>query len=164
MVTPKTEPRRAGTGQGWTVGLVTLVLLASSVFAEAQTPSIAARIKIASGTAFVVHQNARVPAQVGQPIYESDTVTTGADGRLGLTFADETRLSLGPDSEVRLNRYLYAPAEGGLAFALRVVRGLATYVSGRIAKLSPDAIRLETPSAIIGVRGTRLAISVEDKK
>ena len=37
---------------------------------------------------------------------------------------------------------------------LKVVRGVAAYVSGRIAKLAPDAIRLETPAAIVGVRGT----------
>jgi hypothetical protein len=43
---------------------------------------------------------------------------------------------------------------------LKVVRGVVAYVSGRIAKLSPDAVRLETPSAIIGVRGTRLVIEV----
>jgi hypothetical protein len=43
---------------------------------------------------------------------------------------------------------------------LRFIRGAATYVSGRIAKLAPDSIRLETPAAIIGVRGTTLAISV----
>jgi hypothetical protein len=67
---------------------------------------------------------------------------------------------LGPRSEVRIDRFLYSPADGQLAIVLRVVRGLAAYVSGRIAKLSPDAVRLETPAAIVGVRGTRLAIRV----
>jgi hypothetical protein len=36
------------------------------------------------------------------------------------------------------------------------------YVSGRIVKLSPDAVRLETPSAIVGVRGTRLVFQVAE--
>ena len=44
---------------------------------------------------------------------------------------------------------------------LDLVRGVAAYVSGRIAKLAPDSIRLETPAAIIGVRGTTLAIRVQ---
>jgi hypothetical protein len=44
---------------------------------------------------------------------------------------------------------------------LKFVRGVAVYVSGRIAKLAPDSIRLESPAAIIGVRGTTLAIRVE---
>jgi hypothetical protein len=44
---------------------------------------------------------------------------------------------------------------------LKFVRGVAAYVSGRIAKLAPDSIRLETPAAIVGVRGTTVAIRVE---
>jgi hypothetical protein len=62
---------------------------------------------------------------------------------------------------VRLDRFVYAPAEGRLAVVLNIVRGVAAYVSGQIAKLSPDAVRLETPAAIVGVRGTSLALRVE---
>jgi hypothetical protein len=91
---------------------------------------------------------------------ESDALRTGADGRIGVTLRDETRISLGPGSEVRLDRFLYSPADGQFGFVLKIVRGIAAYVSGRIAKLSPDAIRLETPTAIVGVRGTRLVIQV----
>jgi hypothetical protein len=80
---------------------------------------------------------------------------------MGVTLNDETRVSIGPSSEVRLDRFAYAPADGRLAFALKVVRGVAAYVSGRIAKLSPDSVRLETPAAIVGVRGTSLAMRVE---
>ena len=47
------------------------------------------------------------------------------------------------------------------AMVLKFARGVAAYVSGRMAKLAPDAIRLETPSAIVGVRGTTVAIRVE---
>jgi hypothetical protein len=62
---------------------------------------------------------------------------------------------------MRLERYVYAPGEGGLGMVLNFVRGVAVYVSGRMAKLAPDAIRLETPSAIVGVRGTTVAVQVE---
>jgi hypothetical protein len=43
---------------------------------------------------------------------------------------------------------------------LNFVRGVAAYVSGRMAKLAPDSVRLETPAAIVGVRGTTVAINV----
>jgi hypothetical protein len=62
---------------------------------------------------------------------------------------------------VRLDKFVYAPAEGNLALAMRFARGIIAYVSGRIAKLSPDAVRLETPAAIVGIRGTRIAVRVE---
>jgi len=143
----------------WRVGALTLVLGVATP-ALGQQPAVAGRIKTVSGAAFIVRQNASIPAQVGQIVFEADAFKTGADGRIGATLNDETRISLGPNSEVRLNRFVYSPADGRLGLALRIVRGIATYVSGRIAKLSPDSIRLETPEAIIGVRGTRLAIRV----
>jgi hypothetical protein len=101
-----------------------------------------------------------VPAKVGQEVYESDGLRTGNDGRLGITLMDDTRVSLGPGSEVRLNSFLFTPAEGRLGLVLNFVRGMAVYVSGKIAKLAPDSIRLETPGAIVGVRGTTVAIQI----
>jgi hypothetical protein len=49
-----------------------------------------------------------------------------------------------------------------MGLVLKVVRGVMAYVSGRIAKLAPDSIRLETPSAVVGVRGTTLALRVAE--
>jgi hypothetical protein len=139
--------------------VVVVALMASPAFA--QQPA-AGRIKVASGSVFVVRGGTSQPAQAGQLVYESDTLRTGADGRIGITLNDDTRVSLGPSSEVRLDRFSYEPAESQLALVLRVVRGMAAYVSGRIAKLAPDAIRLETPAAIVGVRGTTVAMRVTE--
>src|SRR5262249_31771781 len=134
---------------------------ATGAWAQPATPSSAAgRIKVASGSAYVVHQGQSLPAQVGQLVYEGDGLKTAADGRIGVTLNDDTRVSVGPGSEIRLDQFLYARAEGRRGFARACVRGIVAYVSGRIAKLSPDSIRLETPSATVGVRGTRLAIRV----
>jgi len=135
-------------------------VIAAQHSALAQQPAPAGRIKVAAGSVFIVRQGQAIPAQVGQVVFEADGLRTAADGRIGVTLNDDTRVSLGPSSEVRLDRFLYAPAEGRLGFVLKVVSGIVAYVSGRIAKLSPDSIRLETPSAVVGVRGTRLAISV----
>lgn len=141
--------------------LGTLILAGVAATAVAQpSQAVAGRIKIASGSAFVVRAGAVLPAQAGQLVYEADALRTGADGRLGVTLKDDTRLSMGPGSELRVDRFLYAPAEGRLGLVLNVVRGVVAYVSGRIAKLSPDSIRLETPAAVVGVRGTTLALRV----
>jgi hypothetical protein len=139
-------------------GILVLALAAAPAFG--QEPPAAGRIKIASGSVFVVRAGAVLPAQAGQVVYEADSLRTGVDGRLGVTLKDDTRISLGPGSEVRLDRFAYAPAQGQLAFVMKVVRGVAAYVSGRIAKLAPDAVRLEMPAAIVGVRGTTVALRV----
>jgi hypothetical protein len=138
-------------------------LLATAAPALGQDQPAAGRVKIVSGAAFIVRNGQQIAAQPGQVVYQSDTLRTGTDGRLGVTLKDDTRVSLGPTTDVRLDRFAYAPSEGQLALVLRVVRGVAAYVSGRIAKLSPDAIRLETPAAIVGVRGTTLALRVQSE-
>lgn len=141
--------------------LVVLMLAVSP--ALAQDRSGAGRVKVASGAAFVVRDGRAIAATPGQVVLEADVLRTGADGSLGITLNDDTRLSLGPSSEVRVARFSYGSANGGLSLVLKFVRGVTSYVSGRIAKLSPDAVRLETPAAIVGVRGTTLAIRVDEK-
>jgi len=143
------------------LGLLAVVIgFATPVFAQ-QEGSAAGRIKNVSGAAFIVRNNAVIPAQLGQVVYEADALRTGPDGKIGVTLKDDTRLALGPGSEVRLERFAYAPGTANLGLVLKFVRGVTAYVSGRLAKLAPDSIRLETPSAIVGVRGTTLAIRVE---
>ena len=141
------------------VALLVVGALASPVFAQERT--VAGRIKVSTGSAFIVRDGAQVPARVGEVVFEADGLRTGGDGKVGVTLNDDTRLSLGPNSELKLERFLYTPAESGFGLVLKFVRGAATYVSGRIAKFAPDSIRLETPASIIGVRGTTLAIQVQ---
>ena len=143
----------------WVSALVLLCTIASPV--AAQDRQVAGRIKVATGSAFVVRDGAPVPAQAGQVVFESDGIRTGGDGKIGVTLNDDTRLSLGPNSELKLERFTFAPAESRFNLVLKFVSGAATYVSGRIAKLAPDFVRLETPASIIGVRGTTLAIQVQ---
>jgi hypothetical protein len=145
------------TNPRWWAIVVALVFAAAAP-AQAQQPSPAGLIKVATGSAFIVRAGAMIPARAGQVVHEADALRTGDDGTIGVTLKDDTRVSLGPSSEVQLDRFVYAPADTGVALVLKFVRGAAAYVSGRIAKLAPDAIRLETPAAIVGVRGTSLAI------
>lgn len=142
----------------WVAAFVLVCAVATPVVAQER--SVAGRIKVLSGSAFIVRDGAPLPAQLGQVVFESDGVRTGADGKIGLTLNDDTRLSLGPNSELKLEQFKFAPADSAFGLALKFIKGAATYVSGRIAKLAPDSIKLETPAAIIGVRGTTLAISV----
>jgi hypothetical protein len=148
------------TSPRFALGVVVLVL-AGCAPVWGQEAAAVGRIKVVSGSAFILRQNATIPAELGQVVFESDGLRTGADGRIGVTLKDDTRVSLGPNSEARIDRFVYAPADGRLGFVFNIVRGVAAYVSGQIAKLAPDSIRLETPAAIVGVRGTSLAVRVE---
>jgi hypothetical protein len=136
-------------------------LVASAAYGE-QAEAVG-RIKVVSGAVTIMRGDKQLPAQAGVLLYQSDMLKTGADGNVGVALKDDTRVALGPASEVRLDRFSYAPAEGNLALVLKVMRGVVAYVSGHIAKLAPDAVRIETPSAILGVRGTTLAIRIGDQ-
>jgi hypothetical protein len=148
--------RGMGTATALCATLVTLLLAA----AEGAAPSVGL-VKVAEGTAEVQRGDQTMPARPGLALAEGDVLRTGADGRLGVVLRDDTRVSLGPETEIRIDRFLYAPAQGQLALVLKMFRGVAAYVSGKIAKLSPDAVRVETPVAIVGVRGTHFAAKVE---
>ena len=141
-------------------GAVLVVAVLSTAPVAAQPAAPAGHVKIATGAAFIVRQNTTIPAKPGDAVFPTDTLRTQANGVIGVTLADDTRVSLGPDSEMRLERYVFAPADGALGMVLNFVRGVAAYVSGRMAKLAPDSVRLETPAAIVGVRGTTVAIKV----
>jgi len=143
-----------------TVGALAIVV-GMAAPAAAQQPVPAGHVKTVTGAAYVVRGQSTTAVKPGDAIFASDTLRTAGDGAVGITMRDDTRLSLGPNSEVRVDRYVYAPGEGGLGMVLKFVRGVAVYVSGRMAKLAPDSIRLEAPSAIVGVRGTTVAIKVE---
>jgi hypothetical protein len=141
-------------------GVLAMVLLGAAPV-SAQQPGAAGHIKTVSGVAYVVRAQGTTVVKVGDAVFATDTLRTAADGKLGVTLQDDTRLSLGPNSEVNIDRYVYSPGEGGLGMVLKFVRGIAVYVSGRMAKLAPDSIRLETPTGIVGVRGTTVAIKIE---
>jgi hypothetical protein len=142
----------------FSIGVIAVLLAAAPAHAE---PTAAGRVKVVTGQAFIVRANDVITAQPGQLVFESDSLRTGHDGTIGITLKDDTRVSLGPASEVRVDRFSYGSADGSLALVLKVVRGVTAYISGRIAKLAPDSIRLETPSAIVGVRGTSLVIRAD---
>jgi hypothetical protein len=116
------------------------------------------RIKVARGTAWVERGGTRLPAQIGLRIQESDVIATGADGSLGITFADDSLLSVGPNSVVAIERFAFDPTthRGGFDSTLRT--GTLAVVSGKLARQSPDAMKVRTPSAVLGVRGTEFLV------
>lgn len=118
-------------------------------------------VKALSGTATVARAGQVQPLAPGDRIFQGDTLRTGPDGRLGVTLRDETRLSLGPNTQISLTSFVFAPAERQFGLVLHVVQGIVAYISGRLAKLAPDSIKIETPSSIIGVRGTHLLIGAQ---
>lgn len=129
--------------------------------AQAQLPGAqVALVKVVDGQAFALRADQRSELDVGTPIFVDDVVETEA-GSVGLTFKDGSRISIGPNSRVQFTEFEFAPTEGRLAFLIDFFRGTMLYVSGVIAKLSPEAVKVRTPVATVAVRGTRFLAEVE---
>jgi hypothetical protein len=141
-------------------GVATLVLcIGIATFAGAADIG---QIKVAKGQVAIERDGRAMPATVGTRVQTSDVVKTGADGSVGITFDDDSLLSAGPNSVLSLDRYSFDPTTSKGRFDAALNKGTLAVISGRIAKQSPDAMTVRTPTAILGVRGTEFAVSVNE--
>jgi hypothetical protein len=144
---------------GWLVFANTLLMVWGSAAAAENTQ--VAQIKTVSGKAEIVRNRSRNDAKVGDPLYEKDTIETGPDGSIGIVFIDNTVMSTGPNSEIVLEDYKFNSSNFSGSMLTDMNRGTLSMVSGDIARSAPGAMKVRTPTAILGVRGTRFVIEVE---
>jgi FecR protein len=93
----------------------------------------------------------------GSEIYANQTVRTGNRGMADLVFLDKTNLSVGPTSEVRLDKFVYDPTGSAGNVVLQATRGAFRFVTGSQAK---HAYKVSTPHGSLGVRGTTVELLV----
>lgn len=140
----------------WSLLLVSLALGAASP----PTAMEIGRIKSTLGTATVERNAARIPAAIGQDLLAGDWLETGKDGKISLTFIDDTRFAVGPDSRIALSKFEYDTTTQKGSFIANVERGSIAVVSGRISKSGRDAMQLKTPDSTLSMRGTRFILVV----
>jgi hypothetical protein len=148
----------ARAGAGWASAAVLATLLTLSSLTPALAGEVIGGVRTLTGTVTVLRQDEERPIAIGDPIELMDEVRTGPNSTVGVILDDETRLSLGPNSALVINAMVYAPAADEAALSVDLLNGTLSYISGAIATMRPDAVRLTTPNATIGIRGTRLAI------
>lgn len=118
------------------------------------------RVKLAAGIALIERAGQKLPATLGQQLYKGDTLVTGKDGRIGVTFNDNTRFAAGPNSRISVQDFAFDDTTHQGKFVTKVDRGSLAVVSGQIAKSEKDAMKVRTPTALLGVRGTRFVVQV----
>lgn len=118
----------------------------------------AGHIKVAKGAVQIERSGQRLAVSVGDAVNTSDVVTTGTDGSVGITLLDNSLLSAGPNSVLSIDRFVFDSTthQGGFEASLR--KGTLAVVSGKLAKQSPDAMKVKTPAAVLGVRGTEFLV------
>jgi hypothetical protein len=118
----------------------------------------AGQIKVSKGVVQIERSGQRLPAPVGSIVQQGDLVITGADGSVGITFRDNSLLSVGPDSVLSIDRFVFDSTTHQGAFESSLKQGTLAVVSGKLAKQSPEAMKVRTPAAILGVRGTEFLV------
>jgi hypothetical protein len=130
--------------------------------AAAAAASDIGQVKIAKGQVTIERQGKAMPATVGARLQVADVVRTGADGSVGITMDDDSLLSAGPNSALSLDNYAFDSTTNQGRFNTSLNKGTLSVISGRIAKQTPDAMTVRTPTAILGVRGTEFVVSAND--
>ena len=118
----------------------------------------AGQIKTSKGAALIERAGNKLPANVGEVVQQGDVVTTGADGSVGITFRDNSLVSIGPDSVLAIDRFVFDSTTHQGNFDASLKQGTLAVVSGKLAKQSPEAMKVKTPAAILGVRGTEFLV------
>jgi hypothetical protein len=139
-----------------------LVVVLMAVWAAVPARADVGQIKVATGQVLVDRKGQTLPGRVGLPLEADDVVRTGTDGSVGITMRDNSLLSAGPNSILSLERFEFDPTTNDGRFDAQLRRGTLAVVSGRIAKKTPQAMTVRTPSATLGVRGTEFVVSVDE--
>ncbi len=138
---------------------VAILAWAATGFARAEDVG---QVKVAKGTVHVERDGQRLPAQVGMAVRQSDVLITGVDGSAGVTFSDNSMLSTGPNSVLVVDHYTFDSTTHAGKFDASLKKGTLAVVSGKIVQQSPGAMRVRTPAAIMGVRGTEFMVQVDE--
>lgn len=108
-----------------------------------------------TGTLAATHQAA--PLRAGIDVFQNEEVDTATDSASKVVFQDRSELSVGPQSAVVLDRFVFDPDPSRSAVAISIAKGVARFSTGILPK--PN-YAITTPSAQIGVRGTVLTVTV----
>jgi hypothetical protein len=142
--------------------MFSFLLLLCALVALPTLAAEAGRVKVSKGEVQIERDGKRLPAPVGATIQARDIVKTGPDGSVGITFQDNSLLSAGPNSELVIERFVFDSTTHKGEFDTALKKGTLAVVSGKIVKQSPEAMRIKTPAAIMGVRGTEFVVKVDE--
>ena len=140
------------------VATVALALLGTAVLAATDV----GRVKTAHGSVRIQRGVQPLGVIAGMRLQQGDVIITGADGSAGIVFADDSRLSVGPNTTLAIDKFVFDPTTHRGSFQTSLKQGTLAAVSGKLARQSPDAMSIRTPVAVMAVRGTRVLVRVSE--
>lgn len=136
-------------------------LVAAAAIVAAMPALAASKIGVASAVKNQVHGSNNRALAAGSDLFTNERVRTGVDSTAQLLFLDKTSLSIGPQAELTLDKFVYNPNRGSGEVVLNSVKGAFRFVSG---SQDPRHYTIKTPVATLGVRGTVVDYLVQNGK
>lgn len=133
----------------------------SSTLAYGATTGHIGIIKNMAGEVTIARTDSIIKGEPNIRLFEGDIVQTGANGKAGLILEDDTIISMGLNSRLTINKFMFQPNEKKLSLIAKIFHGTVSFLSGQITKLAPDKVHIETPYATVGLRGTHVLVQVD---
>jgi hypothetical protein len=149
-----------GDGMALIPWLAAFLLIATPGELKAAGTAPIAQVKTVMGQVAIIRVGKRLPVNIGDPLFEKDVVETGPDGGVGITFVDNTVFSTGPNSQLALDEFQFDSNNFRGSMLADMRQGTLAVISGDITRSLPGAMKIKTPTAVLGVRGTTFAVQV----
>ena len=136
--------------------VIAAVMAAPPVFGQEW----AGTVKAVAGTVAAEREGKAVPLRLGDKVFPGDKLVSGQDSRIAVTLRDDTLVSMDANTQLVINEFAFSDSthEGNLLVSIS--RGVVAMVSGLVAKANPSAMRVTTPGATLGIRGTEFIVEV----
>jgi hypothetical protein len=122
------------------------------------------QVSEASGRVFAVRADGtRVELGTGDPLYQGDVIeTAGGDSAVRILLVDQTTFAIGPDARLALDQLTFDPQDHSGEVSFSMLKGVFIFTSGLVAKKDPSHMTVNTPVALIGIRGTVVTGNLDD--
>ncbi len=145
--------------------LAAVIGIVASLPLAAHAEDVIGQVKTRTGGATdvsLLRHGKTLPVAIGDHVFQSDTIVT-AKGTVGITFADNSMMSLGPGSQLALDQFRFDTTTHEGVFNTSLQKGTLAVKSGQIVQQTPEAMHIKTPAALLGVRGTEFVVRADGK-
>ncbi|RCK52375.1 hypothetical protein TH25_07715 [Thalassospira profundimaris] len=154
---------RPGPVMRGTLGLLAVgsILSSQPAFARGEQAGVSAAVR---GEVELAEAKGIVGTQVesGQPIYLGDYITSSAGSGMQILLMDETVFTIGPNSEIAIDDFVYDPSNNQGHMTASITRGVVRVLTGKLAHNDPKTMKINLPVGSIGIRGTQFLVSIAD--
>jgi ferric-dicitrate binding protein FerR (iron transport regulator) len=117
-------------------------------------PKIGAATAVTGTVYWLTSDGRKIPITTSTPVYLNAHIITEGDGHMQILLLDETVFTLGPNSDMVLDEFVYDPATTAGKLTASVIKGTFRFITGKVSHKDPTSYRIKLPVDAIGIRGT----------